>query len=103
MLIESKMAIRAHDKIPVGTRVIIASKDTAPVEFSHPALFEPNAKALAAASARAETLDRETTKAANIANETKIAAHDPNRHRCTIQPLAVDRRLMSTQILSCTN
>jgi hypothetical protein len=55
-------------------RVIIAPNDAQPVEISHPALFEPNARALAAASARAETLDQQAAEAANAADEAKSAA-----------------------------
>jgi len=45
-----------------------------PVEFSHPALFVPNAEAVAAAPARAETLAREAAEAAKTAEEAKKAA-----------------------------
>jgi hypothetical protein len=62
------------DKTRIGMRVIIAPDDVAPVEFSHPALFVPNAAALAAASGRAETLAREATEAATTADEAKKAA-----------------------------
>ena len=62
------------DKVPIGTRVIIAPDDAEPVEFSHPALFEPNAHALATASARAQMLERQSAKAANVADEAKSAA-----------------------------
>jgi len=55
-------------------RVIIAPNDAAPVEFSHAALFVPNAEALAAAPARAEMLDREAEEATKIADEAKKAA-----------------------------
>jgi hypothetical protein len=50
-------------------RVIIAPNDAAPVEFSHPSLFVPNAEAVAAAPARAETLAREAAEAAKTADE----------------------------------
>src|SRR4249919_3955244 len=47
-------AERLFDKTRIGMRVIIAPNDAAPVEFSHPALFVPNAAAVAAAPGRAE-------------------------------------------------
>jgi hypothetical protein len=59
----------------LGMRVIISPDDAAPVAFSHAALFEPNAEALAAAPARAERLAdaaAEANKAADEAN--KVAA-----------------------------
>ena len=52
-------AERLFGKTRIGMRVIISPNDAAPVEFSHPALLTPNAEALAAAPARAETLARE--------------------------------------------
>ena len=58
----------------VGMRVIIAPNDAEPVEFSDPKLFMPNADALAAAPARAETLAREAADAAKTADEAKTAA-----------------------------
>ncbi len=51
-------AEKLFDKTWIGMRVIISPDDVTPVEFSHPALFVPNAKAIAAAPARAETLAR---------------------------------------------
>jgi hypothetical protein len=62
------------DKTRIGMRVIIAPNDAAPVEFSHPALFVPNAEALAAAPARAETLAHDAEEAATTADEAKKAA-----------------------------
>ncbi len=66
-------AERIFDKTRVGMRVIIAPNDAAPVDFSHPTLFSPNAEALAAAPARAETLARAATEAASAADEAKKA------------------------------
>src|SRR5262249_35768159 len=67
-------AEKLFNKTRIGMRVIISPNDAAPVEFSHPALFVPNAEALAAAPARAETLAREAAEAAKTADETKKAA-----------------------------
>jgi hypothetical protein len=61
-------------KTQIGMRVIIAPNDAEPVEFSDPKLFVPNADALAAAPARAETLARDATEAAKAADEAKTAA-----------------------------
>jgi hypothetical protein len=58
----------------IGMRVIIAPNDAEPVAFSDPKLFVPNAQALAAAPARAETLAREAADAAKAADEAKTAA-----------------------------
>ena len=58
----------------IGMRVIIAPDDAEPVAFSDPKLFVPNAEALAAAPARAETLAREAADAAKAADEAKTAA-----------------------------
>jgi chemotaxis protein histidine kinase CheA len=67
-------AEKLFDKTRIGMRVIISPIDAAPVEFSHPALFEPNAAAIAAAPARAETLAREAVEAAKAAEDAKKAA-----------------------------
>jgi lipoprotein-anchoring transpeptidase ErfK/SrfK len=61
-------------KTRIGMRVIISPNDVDPVEFSHPALFVPNAEALAAAPARTETLAHEAAEATKMADEAKNAA-----------------------------
>jgi len=67
-------AEKLFDKTRIGMRVIISPNDAAPVEFSHPALFVPKAKAVAAAPARAQALAREAEEAAKTAEEAKKAA-----------------------------
>ncbi|HWX06215.1 MAG TPA: L,D-transpeptidase [Bradyrhizobium sp.] len=67
-------AEKLFDKTWIGMRVIISPNDAVPVEFSHPALFVPNAEAVAAAPARAETLAREAAEAVKTADEAKKAA-----------------------------
>jgi ribosomal protein L14 len=67
-------AEKLFDKTWIGMRVIISPNDAEPVAFSHPALFVPNADALAAAPARAEPLTREAAEAAKAADEAKKAA-----------------------------
>jgi hypothetical protein len=67
-------AEKLFDKTRIGMRVIISPNDAAPVEFSHPALFVPNGKAVAAAPARAEMLASEAEEAAKMADEAKKAA-----------------------------
>ena len=67
-------AEKLFDKTKIGMRVIIAPNDAAPVAFSHPELFMPNAAALATAPARAEMLAREAAEAIKAAAEAKKAA-----------------------------
>jgi hypothetical protein len=67
-------AEKLFDKTRIGMRIIISPNDAAPVEFSHPALFVPNAEAIAAAPARAETMVREAAEAAKAADEAKKGA-----------------------------
>jgi hypothetical protein len=55
-------------------RVITSPNDAEPVEFSHPALFAPNAAALAAAAPRAEALASEAAEAAAAADAAKKGA-----------------------------
>jgi hypothetical protein len=64
-------AEKLFDKTRIGMRVIISPNDAAPAEFSHPALFVPNAEAVAAARARAETLAREAAEAAKTTDEAR--------------------------------
>jgi hypothetical protein len=67
-------AEKLFGKTQIGMRVIIAPNDAEPVAFSDPKLFVPNADALAAAPARAETLAREAADAAKAADEAKTDA-----------------------------
>jgi hypothetical protein len=77
-------AEKLFDKTRIGMRVIISPNDAAAVEFSHPALFVPNAKAVAAAPARAETLAREAEEAAKMADEAKKAAATAARETASL-------------------
>jgi len=77
-------AEKLFDKTKIGMRVIISPNDAAPVEFSHPALFVPNAEAVAAAPARAETLAREAEEAAKTADEAKKAAATAARETASL-------------------
>lgn len=72
-------AAKLFDKTQIGMRVIISPDDATPVDFSHAALLVPNAEAVAAAPARAETLARESADAAKAADETKKAAKQAAR------------------------
>ncbi len=67
-------AEKLFGKTQIGMRVIIAPNDAEPVAFSHPALFVPNAHALAAAPARADKLAQEAAEAAKAADAAKTAA-----------------------------
>src|SRR5882757_6263701 len=67
-------AEKLFEKTRIGMRVIISPENAAAVEFSHPALLQPNAKTVAAAPARAETLVREVAETAKSADEAKKAA-----------------------------
>ncbi len=66
-------AEKLFDRTWIGMRVIISPNDAAPVEISHPALFQPDAAALAAAPERAAVLVREAVEAAKAADEAKKA------------------------------
>ena len=72
-------AERLFNKTQIGMRVIIAPNDPVPVAFSHPALFQPNAAALAAAPARAETLAAEAADAVTAAKQAKKNARTTAR------------------------
>src|SRR6266403_587938 len=72
------------DKTRIGMRVIISPDDAAPVEFSHTALFVPNAEAVAAAPVRAKPLAREAEEAARTADEAKKAAATAARETASL-------------------
>ncbi len=67
-------AEKMFEKTRIGMRVIISPNDAAPVEFSHPALFMPNADVVAAAPERARSLAVDSVEAAKAADEAKKAA-----------------------------
>jgi hypothetical protein len=67
-------AEKLFDKTRIGMRVIVSPNDTAPVEFTHPALLMPGTEGVAAALAHAEALDREAAEAAKIDDETRRTA-----------------------------
>jgi hypothetical protein len=77
-------AEKLFDKTRIGMRVIIAPNDAAPVEFSHKALFVPNAEAVAAAPVRAETLAAAAAEAAETADEAKKAAATAARETASL-------------------
>jgi hypothetical protein len=77
-------AEKLFDKTRIGMRVIISPNDAAPVEFSHPALLVPNADAIAAAPAHAETLAREAAEATKTADEAKKAAAAAGREAASL-------------------
>jgi hypothetical protein len=77
-------AEKLFDKTQIGMRVIISPNDAAPVEFSDPKLFVPNAEAIAAAPARAETLAGEAGEAARTAGEAKKAAASAAREAASV-------------------
>jgi hypothetical protein len=77
-------AEKLFEKTWIGMRVIISPNDAAPVEFSHPVLFVPNADAIAAAPARAETLAGEAAEAAKTAEEAKKAAATAAREAASL-------------------
>jgi lipoprotein-anchoring transpeptidase ErfK/SrfK len=77
-------AEKLFNKTWIGMRVVISPNDAAPVEFSHPALFVPNAAAIAAARARAETLAREAAETAKTADEARKAAATAAREAASL-------------------
>jgi hypothetical protein len=90
-----RFADNLFDKTRIGMRVIISPEDAAPVEFSHPALLVPDAKAIAAAPAQAEALTREATEATKAADAASKAAAKSARD---VAPLAKSlARLKSAQ------
>ncbi|MBX9824922.1 MAG: L,D-transpeptidase [Xanthobacteraceae bacterium] len=92
-----RFAEKLFDKTRIGMRVIISPNDAAPVEFSHPALLMPNAKALAAAPAHVGTLAREATEAAKAADEAKKAAARAAREMASLTASLRKLKSLKTQ------
>jgi chemotaxis protein histidine kinase CheA len=90
-------AEKLFDKTRIGMRVIISPNDAAPVEFSHPALFEPNAEAVAAAPARAEKLAHEAVEAAKAAEDAKKAAATAAREAAPVAASLRKLELLKTR------
>ncbi|MGN1286217.1 MAG: L,D-transpeptidase, partial [Bradyrhizobium sp.] len=82
-------AEKLFDKTRIGMRVIIAPNDAAPVDFTHPALFVPNAQAMADAPARAEKLSREAADAAKVADEAKKASAAATKEAALFTPASL--------------
>ena len=85
------------DKTQIGMRVIIAPNDAEPVPFSDPALFVPNAKALADAPKRAETLAREAADAASVADRAKSTATNAARAGAALAKSVPKLRALKTR------
>lgn len=66
-------AEKLFDMTRIGMRVIISPEDASPEAISHPVLLAPNAKAVAAAPERAETLALEAADAAKAASASKAS------------------------------
>jgi chemotaxis protein histidine kinase CheA len=90
-------AEKLFNKTRIGMRVIISPNDAEPVEFSHPALFAPNAEALAAAPARADPLAREAAEAAKAAVETKKATATAARETASLSASLRKLKLLKTR------
>ena len=83
-------AEKLFDKTRIGMRVIVSPDDAAPVDFlTHASLFVPNAEAIAAVPAKAETLARDAAEAAKTADEAKKTAATTAREAA---PLAASLR-----------
>src|SRR5450759_4526442 len=90
-------AEKLFDKTRIGMRVIISPNDAAPVEFSHTALLVPNAEAVAAAPARAETLAREAAETAKTGDEAKKAAATAARETASLTASLRKLELLKTR------
>jgi hypothetical protein len=77
-------AEKLFDRTRIGMRVIISPNDAAPLDISHPLLFAPKQEAIAAAPARAETLQREAADAAKAADDAKKLAATSARETSTL-------------------
>jgi lipoprotein-anchoring transpeptidase ErfK/SrfK len=92
-----RFAEKLYDKTWIGMRVIVSPNDAAPVEISHPALFTPNADAIAAAAARAGTRTREAAEATKAAHEAKKATARAAREMASLRGSLRKLKLLATR------
>ena len=90
-------ADKLFNKTKIGMRVIIAPNDAIPVEFTHAALFVPNAEAIGAAPARAESLARDAAEAAKAADDAKKAASTTVRETAPLTESLRNLKLRKTR------
>ena len=83
-------AARLFDLTRMGMRVIVAPSDIAPVEISHPALFQGNSNAAPLAAARAAEMHEATKKANQARLEAVKASQDLAR---AMMPMRVAENL----------
>jgi len=97
-------AERLFNKTRIGMRVLIAPNDPVPVAFSHRALFQPDAAAIAAAPARAETLAREAVEAVKAAKQAKkdavTAAHETKSLAASLRKLESQKKSADAALAS---
>jgi len=86
-------AEKLFDKTRIGMRVIISPLDAEPADFSDKMLFQPNADAIAAAPARAETAVREAADAAKALDEAKKASLAATRDTASLSLALAVRKL----------
>jgi L,D-transpeptidase catalytic domain len=83
-------AARLFDATRLGTRVIVAPGDVAPIEIAHPALFQSKPEARAFAAARAAEAD----EAARKADQARLAAVTVSREAArAMMPVRVAENL----------
>jgi hypothetical protein len=80
-------AEKLFNKTRIGMRVIISPEDAVPADISHPALLQPDAAAIAAAPARAESLADGAAAAVRAANEAKKAVAAAAREAASLTAL----------------
>jgi hypothetical protein len=90
-------AEKLYGKTRIGMRVIVSPNDASPVDISHPALLAPNADAIAAAPARADTLAREAAEAAKAADQAKKAAAQTARETASLNASLRKLKLLKTR------
>ncbi len=92
------------DKTRIGMRVIVSPNDAAPVDISHPALLVPDAEAIAAAPARADTLASAAAAAVEAARQAKeasvTAAREAKSAAALLRKLEQQRTRADTRVAS---
>jgi hypothetical protein len=91
-------AEKLFDQTRIGMRVIISPNDAVPADISHPALFQPDPEAIAAAPARVQALAREAAEAAQAADEAKKASATATREAASLKGVLRKLKLAKANI-----
>ncbi|HVQ66888.1 MAG TPA: L,D-transpeptidase family protein, partial [Bradyrhizobium sp.] len=91
-------AAQLFDATTMGVRVIVAPGDVAPVEISHPLLFQPKPGAVALAAARTTEAQEATRKAADARMAAGTALREATQAKAPVRATEILKRRAEVQL-----